>query len=56
MAKLILLSSVIALVGLPVFASRDPSPTRGLRRTLVLLVLFNFFYLFLLRVVLPRIG
>lgn len=55
MAKLILLSALIALVALPVQAARDPHPARGMRRTLVMLVVFNFFYLFAVRVILPRI-
>ena len=56
MVKLILLSSVVALIAIPAVAASDPHPRRGLRRMLVLMMLFNFFYLFALRVILPRVG
>ena len=56
MAKLLLLSVCLALVGIPLWASRDAHPARGLRRALIGLVLFNLVYVFLLRVVIPRVG
>jgi hypothetical protein len=54
MAKLVLLSEVIALIAIPVFAARHPSPRRGLQWTILLFVLYSFFYVFLLRFVYPR--
>ena len=56
MAKLLLLSVCLALVGIPLWASRDAHPARGLKRALIGLVLFNLVYVFLLRVVIPRVG
>ncbi len=56
MAKLLLLSVCLALVGIPLWASRDSHPARGLKRALIGVVLFNLLYVFLLRVVFPRIG
>ena len=55
MGKLILLLPVIAMVAVPAFAARDPNPRRGLRKALVLMVFFNLFELFALRVILPRV-
>ncbi len=56
MAKLFILSVCLALVGIPLWASRDPYPARGLKRALIGVVLFNLFYVVLLRVVVPRLG
>lgn len=56
MAKLLLLSICLALVGAPLMAARDPYPVRGLRKALLGVMLFNLFYMFLLRVVVPRVG
>lgn len=56
MAKLILLSVCFALVSVPLMASRDAHPVRGLKRALLGVLLFNLFYVFLLRVVIPRVG
>lgn len=56
MAKLLILSVCLALVGIPLWASRDPHPGRGLKRALLGVLLFNVFYVVLLRVVVPRVG
>lgn len=56
MQKLLLLSTVISLVALPVIASREPHPRRALKKAVVWLVLFNFFYLFAVRVIYPRLS
>ena len=56
MAKLLILSVCLALVGIPLWASRDAHPGRGLKRALVGVIVFNLFYLVLLRVVVPRVG
>lgn len=56
MAKLILLSVCLALVGIPLFVARDPHPARGLKRALIGVAAFNVFYLLLLRFVLPRLS
>lgn len=56
MIKLVLLSVVLAQVALPLLAARDASPRRGLKRALLSVVLFNAFFAFCLRVVIPRLG
>jgi len=56
MAKLLLLSICLALVSIPLMASRDPYPVRGLKRALMGVLLFNLVYVFLLRIVIPRVG
>lgn len=55
MAKLLILSVCLALVGIPLWASRDTHPRRGLKRALFGVVAFNLFYVVLLRFVLPRV-
>lgn len=56
MQKLLLLSTVISLVALPIIASKDPHPKRALKKAILWLVAFNFFYLFAARVIYPRLG
>lgn len=56
MAKLLILSVCLALVVIPLWAARDAHPARGLKRALLGVIAFNLFYLFLLRVVVPRVG
>lgn len=56
MDKFLLLSVCLALVGIPLWASRDANPARGLKRALIGVMLFNLLYVFLLRVVIPRLG
>lgn len=56
MAKLLLLSVCLALVAIPLWASRDPLPGRGLKRALLGVMLFNLFYVVLVRVVIPRVA
>jgi hypothetical protein len=56
MQKLVLLSVVIALIVFPLVAAGDPRPKRGLKRVLASVLAFNLFYIFLLSVVVPRLG
>lgn len=56
MSKLVLLSIVVALVVIPVWAARQAHPLRGLRTALLGLFAFHLLYAFLLRVVVPRLG
>ena len=56
MGKIILISILLATIALPMRAARDPSPTRGLRRTVLWLVAFNVFYLIAIIYILPRVG
>jgi hypothetical protein len=53
--KLLLLSVVIAMVALPILTARDANATRGLKKTLVLVIAFNLLYLFLVRYVYPSL-
>lgn len=55
MAKALLLTIVVALVALPLVAASDANPRRGLKKALLGIFLFNFFYLFLVRFVLPHL-
>lgn len=45
-SKLILISVLLATIGLPTIAARDENPRRGLRRTLTYMAAFYAFYLF----------
>jgi hypothetical protein len=56
MQKLLLLTTIISLVALPVIASKEPNPKKALKKTILWLVAFNFFYLFAVRVIYPRLG
>lgn len=56
MDKLLLLSVALALLGIPLWASRDAVPVRGLKKALVGVFAFNLLYVFFLRVVLPRLD
>jgi hypothetical protein len=49
MSKAILLSAVIAIVALPVWAAKEKNPKAGLRKALLYMVVFNLFYLFCLK-------
>ena len=55
MAKVLLISTVIAIVAIPVMASRAKNSTRGLRWTIVGILLFNLFYLFAIRYIYPKL-
>jgi hypothetical protein len=55
MAKLILISSIIAIIAIPLAASRAKSGHRGLRWTIVGILLFNLFYLFAVRYIYPHL-
>jgi hypothetical protein len=45
MKSLLLLAPVLLSIAIPALTSRDPSPRRGLRRTVVLLFVVNALYL-----------
>jgi hypothetical protein len=55
MQKLILLSVCLALVCIPLMAASDRHPVRGLKRALWGVLAFNLIYVFLVRVVVPRV-
>lgn len=56
MTKLALLSIALATVILPLVAATDPNPWRGVKKALVWVLAFNLFFVFFLRVVVPRLG
>ena len=51
MGKAILISILVASVALPALGARDRNGARGLKRTLLLLLVFNVFYVALLLLV-----
>ena len=55
MAKLLLLSVVIAMIALPVLTARDRNAKRGLKNALLLVIGFNLLYLLLVRFVYPHL-
>jgi hypothetical protein len=54
-AKLLLLSVVIGAIVVPVLSARDANPARGLRKAIVLTLVFNLMYLFAIRFIYPRL-
>lgn len=56
MLKLTLMSVAIAVVVIPLLVASDPNPKRGLKRALAGFIAFNFFFVFLVRVVVPRLS
>ena len=52
-AKLLLVSVILAIVVVPILSARDASPMRALRRTLLLIFVFNLFYLLAVRFLYP---
>jgi hypothetical protein len=55
MAKLLLVSVLIAMIAIPVMAARAKNSHRGLRWTVIGIILFNLFYLFAVRFIYPRL-
>ena len=56
MAKLLLFSAVLAIIMIPVVASRAKSSQQGVRWTVIGIVLFNIFYLFAIRYIYPHLS
>jgi hypothetical protein len=54
-AKLLLLSVVVVMIGLPIMMARDPNAKRGLNRTILLVIAFNLLYLFAVRFIYPHL-
>jgi hypothetical protein len=46
MSKLLLLSVMLATIFLPAITAREKSPKKGLRKTIIYILLFNAFYMF----------
>ncbi|MFB1480578.1 hypothetical protein [Corallococcus sp. RDP092CA] len=56
MAKLILLSVLVATIALPGAAARDPHPWRGMKKAILWVALFNMAYAYGVLVLVPRYG
>jgi hypothetical protein len=56
MRTLLLRSLLFALLAIPFIAAREPSPIRGLKKTLALLVAFNLLYMLALRFLYPHLS
>lgn len=55
MDKILLLSSILVSLAVPIRAAREPDPRRALRRAVGYVAAYNAFYLFALLYVYPRI-
>ena len=55
MAKLLLLSVVIMMVAIPVLTARDRSAKRGLQKAIILMIVFNIFYVLAVRFIYPHL-
>jgi hypothetical protein len=54
MSKFILISILLGNVLIPLWAARDPSPIRGLKKALFYMCIYNVVYLLLVMFVYPR--
>ena len=54
MGKAILLSVLVGIIAIPLWAARDPNPQRGFRKVLLLVFVFNLLYLLAIRFIYPR--
>ena len=54
MAKLLMMSVILATVVIPIITSRLASPRHGLKRAVMLMLAFNLFYGFALIKLWPR--
>lgn len=55
MAKLVLFSVILGMIAIPVLAAREQDARRGFQRLLLMIILFNLFYLFAVRFIYPRL-
>ncbi|GAC1686379.1 MAG: hypothetical protein NVS9B3_04800 [Gemmatimonadaceae bacterium] len=55
MQKALLVSIIVASIGLPYYAANDRSPLRGVRRALLWLAVFDLGYAVAVLYVLPRL-
>jgi len=54
-AKLLLVSILVAVIAIPIRAARARSARAGLRMAVLWMLAFNLFYLFAVRVIYPRL-
>ncbi len=55
MAKLLLLSCVIAIIAIPMVTARVKSPRRGIQLTVIWITVFNLLYVAAVRYIYPRL-
>jgi uncharacterized membrane protein YwaF len=55
MSKLLLLSTIIAMIAIPTMAARMKNGRKGLQVTIIAIVVYNLFYLFAVRYLYPRL-
>ena len=55
MAKLLLLSIVIGTIAVPVLTARDANAMRGLKKTIVLMCVFDALYYLAVRYIYPHL-
>lgn len=55
MQKLILISVLVTNIAIPIWASRERSHRRGLKKTLFAMAISNAIYLFALLAIYPRV-
>jgi hypothetical protein len=56
MKKFLLLSVLYALILLPSLAARERHPVRGVKKAILMVVVFNLFYAFAVLVIWPRLD
>ena len=54
-AKLLLVSILVAVIVIPIRAARARSARFGLRKMVLWMLAFNLFYLFAVRIIYPRL-
>ncbi len=55
LAKLLLFSTVLMMVAIPVACAREKDARRGFQRMVLLIIAYNLFYLFAVRFIYPRL-
>jgi hypothetical protein len=55
MAKLLLLSCIIAIIAIPMVTARVKNARRGLQLTIILITVFNLLYVFAVRFIYPHL-
>ncbi|MFN0064058.1 MAG: hypothetical protein ACKVPX_16240 [Myxococcaceae bacterium] len=56
MAKALVLSVLVALLGIPLWASKEASPRRALKRAIVMTLAFNVVYTLATLFIYPKIA
>jgi hypothetical protein len=56
MKKFLLLSVLYSLILLPSLAARERHPVKGVKKAVLMMVVFNLFYTFLVLVIWPQLD